>query len=204
MNSVDDIPNGTDAQGGCDVWHGCSHRWVVPEFASWADVQAAGKAAIAVPFSVGRSAAPNVAALISSQPFERFSSGVVLTLPSPVSASKLYLVTANLAKQLKCYMPHAEVEFRYVGGARDTVQLTPPYSFSTIGGNPGWEAFVPAHVTFPFGTLTYSRYDPGFVPHLAVMDVVVPRRDPITAVSLRTVVTETVFGVMAATLLRAE
>ena len=82
------------------------------------------------------------------QPFDSFSSSVVLTLPAAnvLPTSKLYLLTANLQKSLKCYTPHAEVAFVYADGQREVVSLTPPFSFSALGGNPGYEASFP-HTT---------------------------------------------------------
>lgn len=60
------------------------------------------------------SAATDVSCLFGGpQPYEAFSSSVTLTLPTAavLPTSKLYLLTANLAKSLKCYTPHAEITF---------------------------------------------------------------------------------------------
>ena len=79
---------------------------------------------------------PNILALIASQPYSAFHSSATLTLPLPArrtgkpypahaktvtiwaitTLGKLYLLTANLAKSLKCYTPHAEVTSVYTGG----------------------------------------------------------------------------------------
>ena len=127
----------------------------------------------------------------------------MLTLPAAnvLPTSKLYLLTANLQKSLKCYTPHAEVEFVYADGQREVVSLTPPFSFSALGGNPGYEAFVPAHHPLPFGTLNAILGSPSS--KLAVMDVLVPSPEKtLASIELKTVVTEAVFGIMGAALLQ--
>ena len=154
-------------------------------------------------FEVGRKGERNILALIASQPYEAFSSSATLVLPasSVRPTIKLYLLTANLAKSLKCYTPHAEVTFVYASGKRDVVSLTPPFSFSSLGGNRGYEAFVPAHFALPFGRLSGVLGSP--FSKVAVMDVLVPSPTlPLASIELKTVVTETVFGIMGAALLQ--
>lgn len=141
--------------------------------------------------------------------------------------SKLYLLTANLQKSLKCYTPHAEVTFGmrallwlscsfsehkisefsvrcglvYVDGQREVVSLTPPFSFSALGGNPGFESFVPAHYSLPFGTLNAILGSSSS--KLAVMDILVPSpKKLLSSIELKTVVTEAIFGVMGAAVLQ--
>jgi hypothetical protein len=81
------------------------------------------------------------------------------------------------------------------------LSLTPPFSFSTLGGNPGFEAFVPAHHGVLFGKLGAVLGSPAS--KLAVMDVLVPSPSlPLASIELKTVVTETIFGIMGAALLQ--
>jgi hypothetical protein len=81
------------------------------------------------------------------------------------------------------------------------VSLTPPFSFSALGGNTGFEAFVPAHHSVPFGKLGGVLGSSSS--KLAVMDVLVPRAAlPLSRIELKTVVTEAVFGILGAALLQ--
>ena len=85
------------------------------------------------------------------------------------------------------------------------VPLTPPWSFSAFGGNPGFESFVPAHFTFDFGDVhfVYATFHDSSPATLAVMDVVVPRPTlPLVRIELKTVVTEAIFGIMGAAVLQ--
>eukprot|EP01065_Artemidia_motanka_P022175 TRINITY_DN26387_c0_g1_i1.p1 TRINITY_DN26387_c0_g1~~TRINITY_DN26387_c0_g1_i1.p1 ORF type:complete len:715 (+),score=187.00 TRINITY_DN26387_c0_g1_i1:2010-4154(+) len=197
MNSVPGIPNGTIEETRCNVWHACWNQWQFPKFTSWDDIRAGNK--IDVPFQVGRYDGSNVLALVSSQPYANWHSAARITLPTPIRAAKVFFLTVNLAKPIKCYMPHAEVEFLYQSGDKDIVQLTPPHNFHSIGGDPGWDAYVPREQSFYFGIMTPSAFTHPGPQRAAVMDVVVPRSEPVAAIDLRVVVTETIFGVMGAT-----
>ncbi|MBI4325212.1 MAG: hypothetical protein HY674_08100, partial [Chloroflexi bacterium] len=77
---------------------------------------------------------PNrILAVCCTQPYEQFPSRVSLKLPEPRRAAKLYLLTANIAKTLKCYYPAAEIVFHYAGGGETQLeQLIPPYSFPSL------------------------------------------------------------------------
>ena len=148
------VPNGTIADGNCNVWKSTAGTWTLPPFTQWSDFNQP-ELATSLTFKTGQKGQRNILALISSQPFDAFSSSATLTLPASAvrPTRKLYLLTANLAKSLKCYTPHAEITFIYANNKRDVVSLTPPFSFSSMGGNAGFEAFVPAHYGVPFGTL---------------------------------------------------
>ena len=89
----------------------------------------------------------------------------------------------------------------YADGQQEVVSLTPPFSFSALGGNPGFESFVPAHYSLPFGTLNAVLGSSSST--LAVMDVLVPSPKKLLAsIELKTVVTEAIFGVMGAAVLQ--
>ena len=197
------VPNGTLTDSmACNVWRSTAGTWSLPPFSKWSDLLI-GELASALPFETGRKGAKSILALISSQPYDAFSSSATLTLPTSavLPTTKLYLLTANLAKSLKCYTPHGEITFRYADGSNDTVALTPPWSFSALGGNAGFEMFVPAHFGVPFGKLSGILGSPAS--QLAVMDVLVPKPGlPLASIELKTVVTETIFGVMGAALLQ--
>eukprot|EP01052_Picozoa_sp_SAG31_P005035 SAG31_NODE_216_length_20053_cov_9.223815_4_plen_853_part_00 len=196
------VPNGTVEGDGCNVWHSYgSSAWTLPAFKSWSDFGSILQTSLN--FHTGSKGSKNILALIASQPYDAFSSAVTLAVPRPYARfEKLYLLTANLQKSLKCYTPHAEVRFIYSDGNFDRVSLTPPWSFSSLGGNAGYQAFVPAHHGIPFGSLTGTLGSSTAV--VAVMDVLVPDSSKLLAkIELKTVVTEAIFGVMGATLLLA-
>ena len=55
-----------------------------------------------VPF---RTVPGKIMAVCCTEPYQQFPSKVVLRLPEPKPAEKLYLLSANLVKTLKCYYP---------------------------------------------------------------------------------------------------
>lgn len=194
------VPNGTlDGPMGCNVWRSSNGRFTLPNFTSFRDFNTSLHDS--VPILTGQKGRKNMLALVSSQPYDAFSSSVTLTLPTPIKTAKLYLLTANLAKSLKCYTPHAELTFTYATGKTDLVQLTPPWTFAGIGANPGYEAYSPAAYAFPFGHLTGVLGSA--TPKLTVQDVLVPSPElELSSIQLKVTTTETIFGIMGAALLR--
>jgi hypothetical protein len=147
----------------------------------------------------------NMLALASTEPFEQLPSAVVITLPRPMPAEKLYFLTLNLTKTVKCYYPGAEVVLGYDDGSEHTVELVPPYSMSCFA-----QHFSPFAFAIPFGRieggdlLAPLRFgDPVNREHLAVSDVVVDPKRLLSSVELRCVASETVFGIVALSVLAA-
>ena len=147
----------------------------------------------------------NMLALASTEPFEQLPSAAVITLPRPMPAEKIYLLTLNLTKTVKCYYPGAEVVLGYDDGSKHTVELVPPYSMSCFA-----QHFSPFAFAIPFGRieggdlLTPLRFgDPVNREHLAVSDVVVDSKRLLSSVELRCVASETVFGIVALSVLTA-
>ena len=67
-----------------------------------------------VSFAVGTHPLPagakgNILALACTEPYEQLPSRATLTLPKPLRPEKIYLLTANLTKAVKCYYPGAEI-----------------------------------------------------------------------------------------------
>ena len=79
---------------------------------------------------------PNrLVAVCCTHPYDQFPSRVALKLPEPIRAEKLYLLTANLVKTLKCYYPGAEVIIHYADGSEQSHQMIPPYTMPSVIGN---------------------------------------------------------------------
>ena len=122
------VPNGTvNDSMSCNVWKSTDGSWVLPPFSKWTDFNQP-ELASALPFQTGRKGALNMLALVASQPYDAFSSSATFTLPTSavLPTSKLYLLTANLAKSLKCYTPHAEVTFGALSERTHTRICEPP------------------------------------------------------------------------------
>jgi hypothetical protein len=124
---------------------------------------------------------------------------VTLKLPEPRRAEKLYLLTANLVKPLKCYYPGAEVVIHYADGSEQLRQMIPPYTMPSVIGN-----ICPRAYALPIGKLTGNA---GPVvdtqAYLSLTDVVLDPSKPVASIELRCVATETLLGVAGATLLEA-
>lgn len=143
----------------------------------------------------------NILALACTEPYEQLASQAVLTLPQPQRLEKIYLLTANLTKAVKCYYPGAEVIVHYTTGGAQTHQLIPPHTMSCFG-----QTFCPRAYAIPFGKIngdaTPLRMG-GCHPHLAVTDIVLDAARTVSRIELRCVASEKVFGIMGITLLEA-
>jgi hypothetical protein len=154
------------------------------------------------PLAVGvpLAASPNrLLAVCCTQPYEQFPSRVTLVLPEPRRVEKLYLLTANLVKTLKCYYPCAEVVFRYADGSRHTRQMIPPYTMPCVISH-----FCPRAYAAPIGRLV-GNGGPVLDPqgYLSLTDAVVDSSQPLASIEMRCVATECLLGVVAVTLLEA-
>ena len=159
-----------------------------------------------VSFAVGAHPLPpgakgNILALACTEPYEQLPSQATLTLSKPQRLEKIYLLTANLTKAVKCYYPGAEIIVHYTAGEKETHQLIPPYTMSCFG-----QKFCPRAYAIPFGKIhgdaTPLRMG-GMHPHLAVTDIVLDAARAVSQIELRCVASETVFGIMGVTLLEA-
>lgn len=90
----------------------------------------------------------NILALAATEPYAQLPSRAVLKMPRPMQLEKVYLLTANLTKAVKCYFPGAEVVVHYADGEDQIVQLVPPYTMSNFG-----QIFCPTAFAIPFGTM---------------------------------------------------
>jgi hypothetical protein len=138
-------------------------------------------------------------AVCCTQPYDQFPSRVALKLSEPRRAEKLYLLTANLVKPLKCYYPAAEVTVRYADGSEQRHQMIPPYTMPSAIGN-----ICPRAFAVPVGKLAgYAGPVSDTQAFLSLTDVLLDPSKPAVSIELRCVATETLLGVVGATLLEA-
>lgn len=74
-----------------------------------------------ISFDVGAHPLPagakgNILALACTEPYVQLPSRAMVTLPKPQRLEKIYLLTANLTKTVKCYYPGAEIIVHYTAG----------------------------------------------------------------------------------------
>lgn len=145
----------------------------------------------------------NVVALACTQPYEQLPSRAALALAKPVRLSKIYLLTANLTKSLKCYYPGGEIVIRYEDGQEQLFPLVPPYTMSNM-----IQSFSPTACSIPFGSiangchvLTYGE-NPKQA-YLAVSDIVPDSAGLVKEIEFRCTATETLFAILGISVLPA-
>jgi len=140
-----------------------------------------------------------VLALVSTEPYKTLPSAAILCLETPMRLEKVYLLTANLTRTLKCYYPGGEVIAYYTDGSKQVVQLIPPYSMSCMA-----QHFAPNCYAIPFGKLVGSPVipQPQSV-NLAVSDLLLSPEKSVSHIEFRCVASETIFGIVGVTLLHA-
>jgi hypothetical protein len=140
-----------------------------------------------------------VLALVNTEPYKALPSTAVLGLDRPMRLEKVYLLTANLTKTLKCYYPGGEVVAYYSDGSKQVIQLIPPYSMSCMA-----QHFAPNCYAIPFGKLVGSPVipQPQSV-NLAVSDLLLSPEKSVSHIEFRCVASETIFGIVGVTLLHA-
>jgi hypothetical protein len=154
------------------------------------------EAGVGVPF---QTKANRILAICCTQPYEQFPGRVTIKLPEPRRAEKLYLLTGNLVKTLKCYYPGAEITVRYADGSKQLHQMIPPYTMPSIVGH-----ICPRARAVRVGTLEGGGNPVvDTAAYLSVTDVVLDPSKPAAAIELRCVATETLLGVAGMTLLEA-
>lgn len=139
-------------------------------------------------------------ALASTEPYAQLPSAATLRLPRPMRLEKLYLLTANLTKTLKCYYPGAEVVVRYDAGADQTLVLVPPYTLSCLV-----QHVSPRASAIPFGKIGNGAHplNKGRDCQLAVSDLVLDPTRPVRELEFRCVASETLFVLLGLTGLEA-
>lgn len=141
----------------------------------------------------------NILALASTEPYAQLPSAVTLKFANAVRAEKLYLLTANLTKTVKCYHPGGEIVVHYESGADQVVPLVPPRNMPMFA-----QRVSPRAWTMPYGKLS-GDLTPlnmgGNEPNLAVTDVLLDSGRAIRSIGFRCVASETVLGIVGATLL---
>ncbi len=149
-----------------------------------------------VPF---RTTPGKVLALCCTEPYEQFPSRVLLRLPEPRRVEKLYLLSANLVKTLKCYYPGAEIRARYADGSDQLFSLSPPHTLPSVVGR-----ICPAACAIRVGSLQGEGNPvPDTACYFSVTDTVLDGAKPLASIELRCVATETLLGVVGLTLLDA-
>jgi hypothetical protein len=114
-------------------------------------------------------------------------------------SEKVYLLTANLTKTLKSYYPGGEITALYTDGTSLLKQFIPPYSMDCVA-----QHFSPYCYAIPFGQLDGSPVIPKpQSTNLAVSDVVLDSDRQVAQLEFRSVASETIFGILGVTLLRA-
>lgn len=149
---------------------------------------------IGVPFSCDHG--KRILALSCTEPYDQLPSSVMVRLPGAMPVEKIYLLTANLTKSLKCYYPGAEVVVRGLSGSETRYCLTPPYTMSCISQNSAPQCYA-----IPFGKLKDTTTLPSDDAYLAITDVPLQHAEPVREIGFRCVATETLFGLVGVTLL---
>jgi hypothetical protein len=170
---------------------GQTPHWEIP------DLHRDFETPVGVPFLTDEET--RVLALNNTEPRGLLPSAAILRLERPVRLEKVYLLTANLTKTLKCYYPGGEVIVYYAGGERQVIQLIPPYSMSCMA-----QHFSPKSYAIPFGKLVGSPVIPKPESvNLAVSDLLLDPEKSVSHIEFRCVASETIFGILGVTLLAA-
>ncbi len=142
---------------------------------------------------------PNrILALCCTEPYAQFPSAATLQLDPPRRLEKLYLLTANLIKTLKCYYPGGELVVQYADGSRETHLMIPPYTMPGSVGNT-----CPKALAIRFGNIVGAPPTADKTGYLSVLDTVLDGSKPVTSIEIRCVATETLVGIVGATVLEA-
>ncbi|MDP4251401.1 MAG: hypothetical protein Q8918_14950 [Bacteroidota bacterium] len=138
----------------------------------------------------------NVIALVNAENNRNIPSEAVIELKKPVSAEKIYMLTANLTKTCKSYYPAAEVEIVYESGKSQSVQLIPPYNMPSLV-----QTFCPDAFQIPLGEIEHKQIMDFEPPGLSVTDLpVTDTTRRIKKIVFRCVASETVLGIIGISL----
>ena len=169
---------------------GQTPHWEIP------DLRGDFETPVGVPFLTDEET--RVLALHNTEPHGLLPSAAILQLNEPIGLEKVYLLTANLTKTLKCYYPGAEVIVHYTDQGEQLTQLIPPYTMSCMA-----EHFSPTCYPIRFGKLVGSPVLPR--PEsigLALSDIVLDPQRAVAQIEFRCVASETIFGILGVTLLQ--
>ena len=137
-------------------------------------------------------------AVCCTEPHEQFPARVAIRLPKPTRLQKVYLLTANLTKPRKSYYPAAEVIAAVYGRRAHDHPLVPPHSMPGLV-----QHFCPRAFAIPYGSVTSGNPIPDKRCYASITDVVLDPERTCHTIELRSVSTETLLGVLGATLLLA-
>jgi hypothetical protein len=166
-------------------------RWIIPDLG--------GEFSPPMGVSFLTDAETRVLALVNTPCSKPMASSAVLHLETPVRLERIYLLTANLTKTLKCYYPGAEILASYTDGAELLKQLIPPYTMSSMS-----QIFAPFCYAIPFGRIEGSPVLPQpQSANLAVCDIVLDPAKYVRRLEFRCVAAETIFAIVGMTLLEA-
>jgi len=141
----------------------------------------------------------NILAVCCTQPYEQFPSRVTLTLAKPSRSEKLYLLTANLVKTVKCYYPAGEVVVNYTDGSRQLHSLIPPYTMPSVVSH-----ICPQALAVKVGELSAGGNPvPDRACYLSLTDVVLDPTKAVESFEFRCVTTESLLGILGVTMLEA-
>lgn len=138
-------------------------------------------------------------ALVNTQNRKALPTSAVVRLDKPLRLEKIYLLTANLTKTLKCYYPGGEITVGYTNGTKLLKQFIPPYTMNCMA-----QHFSPHCYAIPFGHLARSPVIPKPESvNLAVSDIVLDPERRVSQLEFQCVASETIFGILGVTLLEA-
>jgi hypothetical protein len=140
-----------------------------------------------------------ILAICCTEPYDQFSSAVMLKLGHVERLEKLYLLTANLAKSLKSYYPGAEVVVNYADATTQICPLVPPSTMPSLVTN-----ICPNAQAIRFGQITHGSTAIDDNCYVSVTDLVLDPSKPVAAFEFRCVATETLLGILGATALEAK
>ena len=161
-------------------------QWIATKHIEF-DGPSAVKKAAGVPF---RTSPGRLLAICCTEPYDQFPGRVVLRLASPRPAEKLYLLSANLVKTLKCYYPAAEIRAGYADGTEQLFSLVPPYTMPSLVSQ-----ICPAACAIRVGRLVGEGNPvPDSSCYFSVTDFVLDPTKPLVSIELRCVATETLLA----------
>lgn len=166
-------------------------RWVIPDLG--------GEFSTPIGVSFSTDAETRALALVNTSCSKPLPSSAVLHLETPLRLERVYLLTANLTKTLKCYYPGAEIIASYTDGTELLKQLIPPYTMSCMS-----QHMAPFCYAIPFGRIEGTPVVPQpQSANLAVCDMVLDPAKNVSRFEFRCVASETIFAIVGVTVLEA-
>lgn len=119
---------------------------------------------------------------------------------------KVYLLSLNMNLPQKCYVPAAQVIVRYADGSRSATELVPPLNFDSFYQDFGVNtAALPLRVRVAYGQTPWVKYGGVNLEqhHLTMTDVLCDPAKGAESLEIRSIATETFFGLAGLTLAEA-